>query len=1006
MNKRVKKLLVSLLILTMLVGTFLPVVEATPLKQLDTLNSNDINEETEIIAKEQEMTISERYVNILPESAINRLEMAERVLQENESRIKEITKSREDAEKTRQEVLKQDRKKADKYLEETYALLDKMELLNESRKTRHKRQLESFMTMGENLFIASFSGTGTAEDPYLITTPEEFNAIRGGIEGYPDWDLTKHYKLMNDIDLSAYSSGEGWIPVGNFTDPITGDFDGYDSFTGSLDGNGFTITNLKINRPENGVFIGLFGSIGPEATIKNVHLDDVQIEGDTFSGSIAGWNEGSVVNCSASGLIKGKVFVAGLVGVNINGEIIDSSVSAVLLGDYAVGGLIGESINGIIRNSHAISVKIEGLDRAPSHVGGLVGVNNNGEIIDSSVSAVLLGDYAVGGLIGESSDGIIRNSHAISVNIDGLDRAPSHVGGLVGRNIRGVINESTASGLIKGYYLVGGLVGENNYGTISNSHALSVEVVGIDVDKNVFDNSFNVGGLIGGNDFGTINESTASGTVKGNYLVGGLVGRSYNGTITNSHAYMMLVEGIDESSYLIGGLVGANVGEINDCTVEADIIKGNYLIGGLVGSQGNKEINNSHAKVLQIEGIGESSYLIGGLVGANDGEINDCTVESEIIKGNYLIGGLTGYNMGTIGNSFANATKIEGVDEESFAISGLVGYNFGAISLSYAFTEQIIINDGSFETIGRIAGINYGILTTNYANSQMSLSTQDGDYVPGPDLYGKDGADIDIEEYNKMFLSFSFNEQLVPAWLDFIDKTIYVPVEAGTDITNLIANFTLSDNAIATVAGVIQESGITPNDYTQPLVYTITAEDDTSSIWTVRVETETEYVHKFLSTLGQAIQCTFFGDPVNISTGNFIDNVSDIVIPTRGIPLEFKRSYNSRDDYTGFIGKGWQHNYEADLTINQDNSVSLRYPDGRIALYEYANGSYIRPTGVFETLQRNPDNTFTLTFKDQSKYRFDATGRLSQIADKNNNVNALSYNGSLLANYPTLPGDR
>ncbi len=69
------------------------------------------------------------------------------------------------------------------------------------------------------------SGSGTQADPYIITTPAELQSMQD--------DLTAYYKLGNDIDLSSISS---WTPIGLYDTP----------FTGSLNGDGYIISNLNI----------------------------------------------------------------------------------------------------------------------------------------------------------------------------------------------------------------------------------------------------------------------------------------------------------------------------------------------------------------------------------------------------------------------------------------------------------------------------------------------------------------------------------------------------------------------------------------------------------------------------------------------------------------------------------------------------------------------------------------------------------------------------------------
>ena len=57
-------------------------------------------------------------------------------------------------------------------------------------------------TGAEKRFAA---GAGIVEDPWQIATADQLNRVRD--------DLTAHYVLINDIDLSSY---ENWVPIGSF----------------------------------------------------------------------------------------------------------------------------------------------------------------------------------------------------------------------------------------------------------------------------------------------------------------------------------------------------------------------------------------------------------------------------------------------------------------------------------------------------------------------------------------------------------------------------------------------------------------------------------------------------------------------------------------------------------------------------------------------------------------------------------------------------------------------
>ncbi|KLE03702.1 hypothetical protein AF78_10140, partial [Aliarcobacter butzleri L353] len=161
-----------------------------------------------------------------------------------------------------------------------------------------------------------------------------------------------NYVLGRDIDASAtssWNSGAGFNPLGNYTT----------KFTGIFNGLGHTISDLYINRGSiEGV--GLFGYIN-NATIKNIGLENVNITGDYYTGSLVGYSEGGIIsNSYATGTVRGINIVGGLVGTEFRSEgIIENSYSKVdVIANYAgagasrAGGLAGMSI-GTIKNSYA-----------------------------------------------------------------------------------------------------------------------------------------------------------------------------------------------------------------------------------------------------------------------------------------------------------------------------------------------------------------------------------------------------------------------------------------------------------------------------------------------------------------------------------------------------------------------------------------------------------------------------------------------------------------------------
>lgn len=85
-------------------------------------------------------------------------------------------------------------------------------------------------------------------------------------------------------------------------------------------------------------------------------------------------------------------------------------------------------------------------------------------------------------------------------------------------------------------------------------------------------------------------------------------------------------------------------------------------------------------------------------------------------------------------------------------------------------------------------------------------------------------------------IGFSLSEQTAAAIISSIDHTINIEVTKETDVSALVATYTLSPGATAKVNGIVQVSSTTTNDFTDPVTYRVTAEDElTSQDWVVTV---------------------------------------------------------------------------------------------------------------------------------------------------------------------------
>ncbi len=152
----------------------------------------------------------------------------------------------------------------------------------------------------------SGSGSGTANDPYLIFNPIQLDQVRNFLN-----NNNVYFKMMADIDLEEFIADnyptQGWLPIGTSTTP----------FSGHFDGNGKIISNLTINRPTT-QDVGFFGCIGA-AIISNVTIDEANVIGSDYTGGLIGRVFSSSGRCSINntcthGTIVGNENVGGLIG--------------------------------------------------------------------------------------------------------------------------------------------------------------------------------------------------------------------------------------------------------------------------------------------------------------------------------------------------------------------------------------------------------------------------------------------------------------------------------------------------------------------------------------------------------------------------------------------------------------------------------------------------------------------------------------------------------------------
>jgi hypothetical protein len=258
------------------------------------------------------------------------------------------------------------------------------------------------------------AGSGTAEDPYLISTAQEFALLNRNVTA-----LDKQFQLTADLDLN----GVAIDPIGDLGE-----------FIGGLDGHHHTLSNLTMHSGKADT-VALFKVIGSGGIVRDLRLENASITANYpfILAGLCGDNHGILQNCSVTITLanpeKWGAYFGGLCGRNY-GAIRNCRTEGVIsgggswIGSVGYGGLIGVNQGTIDGSSSTCTLNANSCEG----VGGLVGLCTSGTITSCYATGSVSGKNSVGGLIG-NNNGTIRSCYSM-----GVVSGSSTVGGLVGGN--------------------------------------------------------------------------------------------------------------------------------------------------------------------------------------------------------------------------------------------------------------------------------------------------------------------------------------------------------------------------------------------------------------------------------------------------------------------------------------------------------------------------------------------------------------------------------------------
>lgn len=601
------------------------------------------------------------------------------------------------------------------------------------------------------------NGEGTEENPYLITSTNDFAYLVSQLATYDrNYGYGQFFKQIADIKA----------PIPNCL--YQGNAYKSAPFAGNYDGDSHKILNLTYlgtNGGEQSDAIGLFSILHDGAVIRNLDIEGADIEyPGNCCGLLAGVANGNIriENITLNGNIKStKDKVGGLIGyiegnaqslAQISIRNVRLGVSFSESGSSYIGALIGWAENASIQVEDISSDGIFKNLRGNNHVAGLIG-KLYGQIDARKIKLQhttlndfpISGNQNVGGLIGEAF--LQAASNFKDITIDMPIKGSSYVGGLIGQ-IRSeaptsilitienfqLSNPANRSQIQGGSY-VGGMIG---YSHKTHANAFTIELKGESLFHASITGQSVIGGIFGSLDDTQIQFTPASrlymdnesleassgicGTlagalsyqepgkeilldpeilvinpnikIKGGNNVGGIIGKLYNGTLTGTYTPEF------STTNVIVSKIPRPIfpGNINS---EKPYRENAASIGGIVGYADKSTLRRLFT---QLSIYGRST--VGGIIGyASDTQISDCGVKTETFNnGNnsaIMVGGIIGQASCSSHCEFSNLVNYSNISSGSNYIGGI----FGSMVAGTSVKINKVVNLGKISATNNVGGI-------------------------------------------------------------------------------------------------------------------------------------------------------------------------------------------------------------------------------------------------------------------------------------------------------------
>lgn len=591
----------------------------------------------------------------------------------------------------------------------------------------------------------------------------EVNAYVGGIVGYNDAEtLLTIRNATNGSQNNAASVGSlkmrgetGTLGSGVSLLGYNASFN-YNDYAGGKDARGSMAG-------------GIIGCVTKSTTLDNCTNYGI-VSHKSAAGGIAGWNGGSIKNCSTYATLgtqqDGYAYLGGIVGIN-NGTVTDSAPAAniTVRGRYIIGGVAGLNLTNASITYNTSNNIIPVTVQANECAGGVAGVNCGSIALGGTTLQVnITAENYAGGIAGSNN---MRNNKAASIaggKVTGTVTATkSYAGGAAGANYANISDVALTGGACvrANDQFAGGIAGSNRAGTNGQIGTITrcTNTAGQTGNNyTVYATNGNAGGIAGSNESGAqivdsnvsgvkigVAKCDAAGIAANNFGIirGGTVGSC---TITFAGESIGAVTAINNTGATIsgvtldtdaaivyqgpatnvGGIAGKNAGTIGNCNVGSPALN----LGGLTARADSISLGGAAGVNMQDATISETKVTLnitdnlnkyknlGGVAGENadGGTLLKCTYQ------------------GALGQADTAANITTGAANVLDTVGGIVGLNDGEVNGCSVpkITLQVMGASGlsdsqtyaeklkSASSVGGIAGRNNNIITSCYVATEKN----------------------------------------------------------------------------------------------------------------------------------------------------------------------------------------------------------------------------------------------------------------------------------------------